>query len=69
MSKEGLFNQIRLCSRIIDEAVEADLVKMNNPRKRKDGSGSWSAAAYHFSNILGEQISGEELKNLYYDNI
>ena len=68
MSKEGLFNQIRLCSHIINEAVEADLVKMNNPRKRKDGMDSWCAAAYHFSNILGEQISGKKLRSLYYDN-
>ena len=68
MSKEGLFNQIRLCSNIMEEAVAADLEKKNNPRKRTDGEASWSAAAYHFSNILGEQISGKELRNLYYDN-
>lgn len=68
MSKEGLMTQIRLCSSIIDEAIQADLEKENNPRKRKDGSASWSAAAYHFSNILGEQISGRELRNLYYES-
>lgn len=52
------------------EAIEDDKAKMNNPRKRKDGSASWATAGYYFSRLTGnEQLSAEDMRKLYIDYI
>lgn len=52
----------------MNEAIEADKIKINNPRKRKDGNASWAAAGYYFSRLTGnEQLSAEDMRKLYID--
>lgn len=69
MSNEGCMNQMVMCVNAINNAMALDKAKIENPRKRKDGSSEWGAAAYYFSRInnLDVALTGQQIRELYYN--
>lgn len=66
MTLKTAIEQAQQATYWMNAAIEADIQKQTNPRKRKDGTTEWANAAYNLSNILGTQISGEDVKMAYY---
>ena len=69
MSNEGYMNQMVMCVNAIKNAIALDKAKIESPRKRKDGSAEWSAAAYYFSraNNLDVALTNQQMRELYYN--
>ncbi len=69
MSNEGCMNQMVMCINAIKNAITLDKAKLENPRKRKDGSAEWNAAAYYFSRInnLDVALTSQQMRELYYN--
>ena len=59
VSQEGALAQVQQLVRVIQDAIEAEETRRNNPRKRKGGEASWAAATYHLSVLTGQDWQGK----------
>lgn len=54
ISKEGAMNQVQMLVSAVNQALADDEALRNNPRKRKGGEASWTAAAHYIATLTGQ---------------
>ena len=59
VSQEGALAQVQQLVWAIQDAIETEEARRNNPHKRKGGEASWAAATYHLSVLTGQDWQGK----------
>ncbi len=67
MTLKSAIEQAQRAAYWMEAAADEDFKKRTKPRKRKDGRAEWLNAAYNLSNLLGREVSGDEVKAAYYE--